>query len=211
MEKKITDKQLAFLEDYLKRKKLFSDEEERFELMDHLICDFEVNGNGNLTQYLADCSWFISQYGAKRNSNIHWGYQSLLWKKLFSFFVEFNYFPITIIIGLSFLYLSYSLNEKLLFIAFFISIIGQIIYGFYLTYHHKKRIRKLMSFKYLGNIMGLPQVFLYSLSLTKSFLADNRLFFFFCWFLVFGLSVAGILVIKEKRELLLKKYKYLLR
>ena len=98
----------------------------------------------------------------------------------------------------------------MLLVTFFLSIVGQIVYGLTLTYHEKKRIRKLMSFKYLGSIMGLPQVFLYSLTLIKPFLIDNRLVFFIYWILALGLSIAGILVIKEKRVSLLKKYKHLL-
>nr|WP_299031557.1 hypothetical protein [uncultured Tenacibaculum sp.] len=208
---KITDKQLVFLEDYIIRKKKFIDPEDMYELMDHLIHDFEATTtNGNLSQYLANKSWFISQYGIDKGSKTHWAYQRLLWKKFFSFFIQLKFIPITILIGSLLLYLSFFLDEKLLLVTFFLSIVGQIVYGLKLTYHEKKRIRKLISFKYLGNIMGLPQVFLYSLTLTKPFLINNRLMFFIYWILALGLSITGILVIKEKRVSILKKYKHLL-
>ncbi len=211
MEEKITKKQLTFLENYLEKKRTFSDEEERYELMDHLICDFEENGNGNLTQYLADKSWFISKYGVDRGTKIHWSYQRQLWRKFFSFFIQLKLLPITILIGFLLFYFSFLLNEKLLLFAFFLSIVGQIIYSLTITYHRKKRIRKLISFKYLGNIMALPNVFLYSTSFVKDYLIGNRIVFFLYWFLALGLSIAGVLVIKEKRVRLLKKYQYLIQ
>ncbi|WP_181858107.1 hypothetical protein [Polaribacter sp. WD7] len=46
----ITEKQLSFLEGYLKKKKKFLDPEDLYELIDHIILDFETTTrNGNLS------------------------------------------------------------------------------------------------------------------------------------------------------------------
>lgn len=213
MEKKyeITEKQLAFLEDYIKRKKRSIEPEDLYELMDHLINDFEATTtNGNLSQYLANKTNFISQYANDKESKVHWAYQKDLWNTVFSFFINIKTLPISITIAITLLSLSILLNEKQLGIVFMISIIFQVLYGFYLTYHGNKKIRKLISFKYLGNIMSLPQVFLYSITIFKDFLITHRELFFLYWLIAFSLSIAGLIVIKDKKEVILKKYKHLL-
>ncbi|WP_299119808.1 hypothetical protein [uncultured Tenacibaculum sp.] len=208
----ITEKQLVFLDNYLKKKKSFSDEEERYELMDHLICDFEETTlDGNLSQYLADKANFIFQYGNDRRSKIHWAYQKELWLTVYSFFTDLKILPISLLSTLVILNLSFTLSNSLLYLVFFCSIVFQILYGLYLTYHENKKVRQLISFKYLGNMMSLPQVFLFSFTLVKDYLNTHRILFFIYWFMAFSLSVAGLIIIKKKKTTILNKYKHLLK
>ncbi|MCF2876074.1 MULTISPECIES: hypothetical protein [unclassified Tenacibaculum] len=208
----ITEKQVAFLYNYLKKKKSFSDEEERYELMDHLICDFEeTTKDGNLSQYLADKSNFIFQYGKDRGSKIHWAYQKELWITTYRFFTNLKTLPISLLSTLVILSLSFTLSNSLLYLVFFCSIVFQILYSLYLTYHENKKVRQLISFKYLGNIMSLPQVFLFSFTLVKDYLNTHRILFFIYWFIAFSLSVAGLIIIEKKKTTILNKYKHLLK
>jgi len=218
MEKRyeITDKQLTFLEDYLKRKKRFSDPEDLYELMDHIILDFEATTkNGNLSQYLADNSSFIFNYkgsNSNKESVTHWKYQRELWQIFFSFFYRLKYLPITILIMLVFyfLFLKINLSTKALGIMFIIAIAVPAVYGMILTYHKNKKLRKLVPFKYLANVMSLPSMFLYLFSPISDFLKEHRFLFFLYVFLAFGLHISGILLISEKRKIILEKYKHLL-
>jgi hypothetical protein len=207
----ITEKQLTFLEGYIKKKKASTEPEDIYELMDHLINDFEATTeDGNLSQYLSGKSRFIFKYGTDKESKIHWAYQKELWNTVFSFFTNIRTLSISIIITIILLKITLTLSEKQLFLVFMSSIVFQIFYGLYLTYHENKKVRKLISFKYLGNIMALPQVSLYSLTIVKDFLITHRFLFFLYWLIAFSLSIAGLIVIKNKKETILKKYKHLL-
>ena len=215
MEKKheITEKQLVFLQDYIKRKKRFSDQEDLYELIDHLVSDFEATGNGNLSQYLADNSEFIFNYKVKdTNKYVHLSYQRQLWTQFFDFFIRVKYIPITFLTVVSTYILFYEieLSNKYLTKIFFILIGILLISGLIKSYHKKKQIRKLVSFQYLGNILALPQVFLYSFTPIKDFLFEYRTLLFLYIMLAFGLNLAGVLLITEKREIILKKYNHLL-
>ena len=146
----ITEKQLAFLEEYLKRKKKYFDPEDIYELMDHLINDFEATTeDGNLSQYLSTKSSFIFNYtGSQKNKEkaIHWEYQRELWQLFFSFFYRLKYLPFTAL-GFSVLYLffiQFNFSNKTLGGIFISFIICPMIMGFVLTYHKNKKQRKTL-------------------------------------------------------------------
>ncbi|RCS28480.1 hypothetical protein DUT90_00370 [Polaribacter sp. WD7] len=82
--------------------------------------------------------------------------------------------------------------------------------SFILTYHKNKSIRRLISFKYLSNIMVLPSMFLYLFSPIVDFLKENRILFFIYFSIAFGLHISGILLIIRKRKIILEKNKLLL-
>ncbi|ARV15922.1 hypothetical protein [Polaribacter sp. SA4-12] len=209
----ITEKQLTFLEDYLKRKKRILDPEDLYELIDHLVTDFETTTeNGNLSQYLSDNSDFIFNYKGNNRSDIHWSYQRQLWSNFFGFFTTLKFIPITISVLSIIFFLFYELDfsNKNLSLLFVLLIGIPAIYGFINTYHKKKQIRRLVSFKYLGNILALPQMFLYLFSPIKDFLFEHKFLFFLYVTFAFGLNMAGVLLVKQKRILILKKYKHLL-
>ncbi|WP_405610231.1 hypothetical protein [Polaribacter sp. Asnod1-A03] len=218
MEKRyeITQKQLNFLNDFLKRKKRFSDPEDLYELMDHVILDFEATTrNGNLSQYLGEHSSFIYNYKGScksKESTIHWRYQKELWQIFFSFFYRLKYLPITIltILVFYFLFLKINLSTKTLGVTFILVITVPAIFGIILTYHKNKTVRKLVPFKYLANVMSLPSMFLYLFSPISDFLKENRILFFLYVLIAFGLHISGVLLISEKRKNILEKYKHLL-
>ncbi|PQJ79855.1 hypothetical protein [Polaribacter porphyrae] len=217
MEKKyeITEKQQAFLEDYIKRKKRFSNPEDLNELIDHLVTDFEHTGNGNISKYLADNSSFIFNFqGSSKNleTSIHWKYQRELWQIFLRFFYKLKYLPYTFftIFCLYNFFFHLHLQPKTLgFIIISILVILMII-SFVLTYHKSKRIRKLTSFKHLFNVMSLPNLTLYAFTSLADFFKENKLLFLIYALIAFGLYISGILLIKNKRKQILEKHKHLL-
>ena len=212
----ITEKQLSFLEGYLKKKKKFLDPEDLYELIDHIILDFETTTrNGNLSQYLADNSSFISNYKGsttKKESVVHWQNQKELLQEFFGFFYTIRQIPFTIfcLIIIYSLFFKFNLSNKILG-GIFVSLISMpMIMSFILTYHKNKSIRRLISFKYLSNIMVLPSMFLYLFSPIVDFLKENRILFFIYFSIAFGLHISGILLIIRKRKIILEKNKLLL-
>ena len=176
----ITEKQLVFLQDYIKRKKRFSDQEDLYELVDHLVNDFEATGNGNLSQYLADNSEFIFNYQTNKSNDVHWSYQRQLWRMFLGFFTRIKFIPITFLtlVTMYFLFYGVELINKSLMRIFFILIGIILFYGLIKTCHKNKKIRKLVSFKYLGNILAPTQFFLYILPVIEDALDNNRAFLF---------------------------------
>ena len=176
----ITEKQLIFLENYLKKKKRFSDPEDLYELIDHLILDFEATTeNGNLSQYLADNSSFINNYkGSKANKEraLHWQYQREVWKLFFSFCYKPKYLPFTILIGSIFyiLFIKINLSDRFLGVTFLTFVIMFSLLSWIKTYHKKKEIKQLISFKVLSNIMSLPAIFICAFSFVLDFFNENR-------------------------------------
>lgn len=207
----ITDKQLAFLEDYIKRKKVYFETEERLELIDHLICDFEENGNGNISEFLANKSSFIFNYKSSRKESVHWAYQKELWKIFFSFFTHLKTIPLVLFIVVLFYELINRFSEKTVSIIFILFIIVPTVFGLIKTYHKKKEVRSLIEFKYLANIMALPNIFLYVLAPFREFWFSNK------WIALTYLSIgvflnfAGMSLILNKRKRIFKKYSHLLR
>ena len=204
------------MEGYIKRKKKFTEPEDLYELMDHLINDFEATTeDGNLSQYLSIKSHFIFKYtGSLKNKEeaIHWGYQRELYNQFLSFFHRLKYLPFTGFL-FAFLYLffiHFNFSNKVL-AGVFVSLIAlPLITGYVITYHKNKKIKKLVSFKYLANIMLLPMLFLQCFNLISDYLKENRFLFFTYTFIGVILCFSAIIVVLEKRKEILKKYKHLL-
>lgn len=207
---KITKKQLTFLEDYIKRKKAFLDTETRLELIDHLVCDFEENGNGNISQFLADKATFIFNYKNTKSEEIHWAYQRELWKVFFRFFTNLKMLSIVFLVMVLFYQLITNFSLKVVMGGYLVVILAPTILGFIKTYHKKKEIRNLIEFKYLANIMALPHVFLYALSAIKEFLFPHHWLILIYLTLGVLLNFAGIMVVLEKRKRILTKYNHLI-
>jgi hypothetical protein len=217
MEKRyeITEKQLAFLNDFLFRKYPSISDDIRIELTDHLISDFEVTTeNGNLSQYLSNELEFIRNFVGARINLIQKNYNREVRLKYLSFFTKIKLLPFTIL-GFILIYVLVSkLNNNLLWLSFFFSVFGIYGYSLLITTFKSKKIRKLEEIKLLGTGfgMGIPylMVIFPLLIENKKFLYDNTLFFTSYWFFALSLSIASILVLKEKKKIILEKYKHLL-
>lgn len=208
---KITEKQLMFLQDYVKRKKRFLDTETRLELVDHLVCDFEVNGNGNISKYLADKSEFIFNYKNYKSDEIHWAYQRELWKVFFSFFTNLKTIPAILLLIFFLKEVIEIFSQKTAGIFFMILIIIPMFYGLIKTYHKKKKIRSLIEFKHLANIYSLPSLFIYTLSPFKEFWFSNDILILSYMVVGLCLNFAAVNLILRKRKGILKKYSHLLQ
>lgn len=212
MEKKhtITDKQLAFLEDYIKRKKRYFDVESRLELTDHLICDFEENGNGNISQFLAEKSIFIANYKNSKAEKIHWAYQRELWKVFLGFFINFRTIPIVFLTSLLMYFTIENFSDLVFKRLLMVLIIIPMFYGLVKTYHSKKSIRKLIEFDQLVNLYCLPSLLVYTFTFLKDFWFSNKWLLLVYSILVIALNFSALLVILRKRKRILKNYNHLL-
>ncbi len=217
MEKRyeITEKQLVFLEDYLLRKYPSISDETRIELTDHLISDFEATTeNGNLSQYLSNELEFVRTFVGNKMISIQKNYNKEIRLKYLSFFINVKFLPFTIFGFIAIYFLVLYLNDTFLWLSFFFSVFGIYGYSLLVTTFKSKKIRKLEEVKFLGTGfgIGIPYLMvLFPLILEdKKLLFENTLLFTLYWFLALSLSIASVLVLNEKRKIILEKYKHLL-
>ena len=211
MEKKheITEKQLAFLDRFLKKHN-FGSEDDKIELKDHIISDFEMNGNGNLSQYLSEELSFIKKFIGNKLRVIHKSYRRKTIDEALSFFTSIKKLPITIVTFLIVYLLVTYVNETVTQTLFFVSIISLFIYSEFFLKIKKKDKEKLNAIKYLGQEMWLPYLMV---MLPLGFLEDffvNNYFFSLYWFVAISYSVAAIIVMKREKKVIYEKYKHLL-
>jgi hypothetical protein len=214
MEKKhqITEKQLAFLNRFLKKYN-FGSEDDKVELIDHVVLDFEENGNGNLSQYLSEELGFIKKFIGSKLKVIHKNYRRKTIDEAISFFTSIKKLPITIVVFLSVYLLTRYLNGTVLIGSFYVSVLSFFIYSQFFLNIKKKDKKKLDRIEYLGQEMWLPYLmmsFPFQLSVTTDFMLINSVFFSVYWFVAITYSVAAIIVMKKEKKIIYEKYKHLL-
>lgn len=208
-----TAKQLAFLESYLKRKYPSITDETRIELTDHLISDFEATTkNGNLSQYLTNELGFIRKFVFDAANRHQKKYGKETWKQFFSFFTDLKLLSYTLLIVVIFFLLSENLNNKWLWVSLLISQSIIFILSIFFGVINKKKLRKLDEVKYLGAdiwltylLVQLPPIFDFD-----SFIMSNSFLFtiYASFTIIYGF--AAYMIIREKRKIILEKYKHLL-
>lgn len=215
MEKKynITEKQLIFLEGFLQRKYKDITDEIRIELTDHLISDFEnTTNNGNLSQYLSNELGFIRKFVFDGTNKHQKNYGKQTWRQFYVFFTEIKLLPITFSVLILFYFLAENLNHKWLWGSFsiiqLIIFLASILFGII----NKKKLRKLDEVKRLGADIWLPYIMIQLPSGFgfDSFIMSYSLLFTLYASFTFIYSLAAYIVIREKRKIILEKYKHLL-
>lgn len=209
----ITEKQLTFLEDFLKRKYPSITDETRVELTDHLVSDFEATTEkGNLSQYLSNELEFIRKFVFEGANNHQKKYSKQTWKQFFSFFTDVKSLPFSISVLILFYFLAENLTDKWLWgsliIIQSIIFIGSVFFGII----NKKKLRKLDEVKYLGADIWLPYIMVQlpsGLEFDSYIMANSFVFTIYASFnIIYG--IAAFIVIREKRKIILEKHKHLL-
>tara|TARA_B110000238_G_C15927430_1_gene353211 strand:- start:73 stop:723 length:651 start_codon:yes stop_codon:yes gene_type:complete len=215
MEKKykITEKQLAFLEDFLLRKYKDISVETRIELTDHLILDFEATTkNGNLSQYVSNEITFIRKFTATKIKLYKNLYRKETWQYFFSFFKDLNKLPYSVFCFILFYSLTESLSNYWLWLAYMIS---YFVFFFLVIFYgiiNQKPLKKLDEVKFLGAEIYLPFV-LINFAQGLDFidlLMQNSLLFSLIWMLTIFYSYATYMIVKKYKKIIINKYKHLL-
>ena len=209
----ITEKQLDFLEGYLLRKYPSITDETRIELSDHLISDFEATTeNGNLSQYLSNELGFIRKFVFAAANRHQKKYGKETWRQFFSFFTETKLLPITFLNLILFYFLAENLNNKWLWGSFVIAVSIIFLISILFGMINKKKLRKLEEVKYLGSdiwlgylMIQLPDFF----GFEDILMSNSFLFTIYASFTTIY-SLAAYIIIREKRKIILEKYKHLL-
>lgn len=214
MEKKheVTEKQLAFLEDFLQRKYPNISKETRIELVDHLISDFEATTeDGNLSQYLSNEIEFIRKFAFSGMNEIKKTYSKQTWKMFFNFFIDIKFLPITICVIFIFYFLRENFTTKASLLI--LSLLHILIFGVSIFFGTvSKKLKKIEEVKYLGAEIWLPFLLIQLMSNNeiRDFLIPNNLLFIVFSSFVIIYSLAALIVLRKQKKMIYKKYKHLL-
>jgi magnesium-transporting ATPase (P-type) len=206
---KITEKQLTFLSDFLTRKEHENDEI-KLELMDHLICEFEEKGNGNLSEFLSNKLEFISGYKQKHQNIISQVYKKELIGEFKKYFLNLDKFPITLISLFVMYFVTANFNSKVTLIITIISFASVLAYIYSVVFFTKKFIRKTTSMVALTSTIWLPSIFIYLPKEFYNFLLTHKTLYLLFWFVAFIINLSAASYIKRKKETIKTKYQHLL-
>jgi hypothetical protein len=205
---KLTKEQIAYIDNYLKFLNIKS-ADIRIEILDHLASEIESEDHCEIGKYIKSKNSFIREFSKKRENSIHWSYQKQLWLKYFGFFHKLKIAPITLFsIGTFYVSLNYFNNKTILGLSIILVAIV-IFYGLIVNLINTKKIKALVSFKYLGNVLSIPQLFICTLPIVKDYIIVNPILITIYVSLALGLSVAAVILIKEKKNLILKRFEFL--
>ncbi|WP_396636191.1 hypothetical protein [Maribacter sp. R77961] len=184
----------------------------RIELIDHLATEFETESEYVLLgDFLRTKRNFARKFEKQWDRSKHWGYQKSLLKRIMSYFSSVKNVFILLMIGFSIFLSIVSLEETVVKLLFFISLITPQIIYMYLGRKPKGMHKKILSAKYMGSIMALPSMFLYLLGLTIPLLKENTIWFFFYWFAAMVFNIAGIQEVLKCKNQILKNYSDLIK
>lgn len=205
--KKLNKDQIKFIDNYLIKVDIkYIDA--RLELIDHLASEFEDNSKTTLLEdFLNAKRYFIKQFVDKRQSTIHWTYQKLLWKKFLEFTYKTPLIFASFFTGIGIHLILINLNPKQVSVLFALSIVVPQVLAVIMHGYKHKLFKKVQSAKPLLAIMALPSLFLYVYNLIGEPLSNNYHVMFAFWMVGFLLSLAGLMVLRNQRENILKKYK----
>ncbi|MCL5247351.1 hypothetical protein M4I21_16125 [Cellulophaga sp. 20_2_10] len=209
---KLTKEDILNINDYLKKKDIkFVDV--RFELIDHLVSEYESLDNyPDLDSFLRKRISWCKQVSEAKAKTMHWGYQKDLWKRVLVFMKSPYFYLITFVIAFVYfqLYtiLSLELFEKAVLFPFFGVIIFQ--FTFFLYNHYKNRLKlKLLSANYLFNIFSLPHLLLYIFSPFKDFFLEYPPLFLGYIGFALVLNIAALVEVTFKQKKIKREYKFL--
>ncbi len=208
---KLSQEQIQYIDNYLQFIGVkFIDV--RIELIDHLATEFETESEYVLLgDFLRTKRNFARKFEKQWDRSKHWGYQKSLLKRIMSYFSSVKNVFILLMIGFSIFLSIVSLEETVVKLLFFISLITPQIIYMYLGRKPKGMHKKILSAKYMGSIMALPSMFLYLLGLTIPLLKENTIWFFFYWFAAMVFNIAGIQEVLKCKNQILKNYSDLIK
>ena len=211
MEKKqqITAKHLAFIDRFL-AKCDFGFEDDKVELKDYLILNFEENGNGNLSQCLSGEMGFIRRFTGAKPKVVQTNYREKTLQEAFGFFTSIRKFPLAIALFLSMYVMTIALNETVLIVVFIVTVIRLFSYRQFFLSIQRKLKKKLDCIAYLGQEMWLLYLMLmFPVGFYDEFVSGS-LFFSVYWFVAVLCSIAAIRVMKKEKKMIYEKCKHLL-
>lgn len=185
----------------------------RYELMDHLISEYEAMENQpDLERFLSTKIKWCKAVSKKKEKTIQSKFQDDLWLRLLKF-LKSVWFYIAVLCYFSLINYGLSVygdigTYKYLSFLFIGTTAVMMAYYFY-RYYNLGLGRKLLSGSFLLQAITGPQLFLSLLVLLQEFFIENSFLFFIYIGLAIMFSLAAITEINSKSKQIAQEYKFL--
>ena len=209
----ITEKQLAYLENYIDNKYPLINKDSKIELIDHVVSDFEATTNGgNLSQYLSNEQEFVREFANGKIKLYKNLYRKQTAQYFLSFFKDYKKITFTILLFIILYYLSGNLSNYWLWLSYIISYSVFFLIIIFFSFMNQRAFKNLVEVKYLGAEIFLPLLLMqFAQGLEfKDFLMQNSFVFSLLWVLTILYSYAALIIVKKNEILILTKYKNLI-
>lgn len=212
MRASLTKEDVGNIDKWLKRKG-FKYIDVRYELLDHLVSEYEqIDNYPDLESFLKQRLRWCKKVEKEKQKTVNFGTTKALFKKLISLFTNLRSLVLLISIGLLFYYLGQSISTKIfknILLSIYMCTIAYQLYLMMFSGFGNKLKKEALSVSYLINIFSLPQLPMYFTGMFPDTLLQNSNFCFA--YLGFGilLSISAILFFYERRKVLLNEFEVL--
>ncbi len=210
---KLTKQDILNIDKYLRQKGIkYMDV--RYELMDHLVSEYEsIENYPDLESFLRKRIAWCRKVSEEKSKSIHWGYQKALQKRIVNFLKEPVFYGCFFLWGIMLFTIDIFFEDA--GIKFFgvgvigICLVTQIIAFFRGNYFGLKLEKKVLSYKYLFNIYSLPMLFLQFPNFFNLLEFEKKWFWVICNSIAFILIIAANIEVALKRKKVLTEYTFL--
>ncbi len=185
----------------------------RYELMDHLISEYESMENyPDLESFLKERMAWCKKVAHKKEKSTHWSYQKEVWKQLLGIFKNKKALFIILIMALCYYTIFPFLTLKafkLVLISPVFLLVGYQLYLMLFKCFNAKTQKEHVSISRLVTIILTPSLFLNFLGIFPDEWLNNLNFYIPYIAITFLFYVASILAFHKKRKQAVKEYAFL--
>ena len=209
---KLVKKDILHIDAWLKKRGIkFIDI--RYELMDHLISEYEsIENYPDLESFLKERLAWCKKVAKEKQKTIHWNYQKEVWVQLYTLFKKpkslISMFIITVIYYWLYILLAPITFKGILIASFFCLLLFQFYRMIFFGIKLKKR-EELSSITYLMQVFALPQLFAQGLVIFNIESFDRLNFITVYIIIAILINTAALLTFENKRKQILKEYEFL--
>ena len=185
----------------------------RYELMDHLISEYESMENyPDLESFLNERLAWCKKVAKEKEKSLRSGYLHEIWKQLLGIFKNKKALFALVIVVFCYYLLFPFLTLKLFRFALFTPLFSLATYQIYLLgfkCFNTKTQKEYVSISGLVSIISLPQLFLYFINMLPKEWLSNVFFLIAYCSLSALINFSAILAFHKKRKQVLKEYEFL--
>jgi len=186
----------------------------RYELMDHLINEYESLDNyPDLNSFLKERLPWCKKVAKEKQKSIHWAYQKEVWKQFLNLFLSIKTLVLIsfAILGYYVLYLFFEeeLTYKGILIGSLFAVSAFQFYKMIFFGISLKKRKQLLSSIHLMQVFSFPNLFVYCVGILQLDAFDNLYFFNGYIGIAILSNIAALIAFEKGRKAILKEYKFL--
>lgn len=185
----------------------------RYELMDHLISEYEsIENYPDLESFLKERLAWCKKVAKEKEKSLKSGYLQEIWKQLLGIYKnKKNLFIIVIVVFCYYLLFPFLTLKQFRFALYFplFSVAAYQIYLLGFKCFNSKKQKEYVSIAGLVSIISVPNFLLYSINVFPDKWLSNVYFLIVYSSLAVIINIAAILAFHKKRKHVVKEYEFL--